>query len=1002
MKKLCVFLASVVFVGINFLQAQNVQITGTVTSAEDGEPLIGATIQAKGTGIGVATDFDGKYSISVPASATVLEFRSIGMKSQDVEIAGRTVINVVLEPDMEELEEVIVVGYGSAKKVGTVVGSVAKVGTEKIASRPQASVLEAIQGQVAGLQVFTSSGDPGEIQSIRLHGVGSLGASSTPLYVLDGIAVSATTFRSLNPNDIESVTVLKDASATSIYGSRAANGVIYITTKRGSSTRMQVNVRSQYGVSGMGFTRFYDNMMDSEQLIDFWKDTGIKTQAQIDNLMQSLENEGQLKADGSLYNTDWRKYNQPDNRATYQGDVSILGGSAGTQYHLSASIYNEEGSTPGSFFDRYTLASNIDSRVKDWLKVGANFRLSLSERMINDNWGNNYLAGGLSFLLQPFYSPYDQDGNEYDYIPGLGQYSQYYATQKRKSIYSYYGGIASGYVEIEPIKNLKIRTTPGIDALGISREAYRLPSYAGALGEGYLLNSTQEQYTATISNTIEYSFELNEKNDFVVLLGHEGIKSNTDFFYATSDMITDDRLMLLQNGDQSTYEIGTDGTAHAFLSFFARADYSFDRKYFFDASVRQDQSSRFGKNNRTANFWAVGAMWNMKNEDFLKDIENINQMNIKVSYGTQGNASIQDFESLAEIRSTVDYAHGDAWHVYDPGNPDLQWETQKKLTAGVTARFFNRLNAGVEFYRRTTANMLMTIPVVTTSGFDEAVINVGALQNQGVDVSLGIDILRGRDYFLGFNTVFNYNAEKITELFDGNQRWTIANTGVAWVVGKPVMFYYPLHAGINPDTGRGLWYLPDPDGDIDRVTRDPDRVTETFNEGDLLQNTGIRRYAPINGGFGLSGMWRGFGLNLDFAYSLGKYLISNDRYFSENPVKFGDYNTSIFVEDYWKEPGDKAEFPDWRQGLETQFDDRFIEDASFMRLKNLTLSYTLPENVIGRTNFIHGLRVYFTGRNVFTVVNKDFRGIDPEVDSNLTLGRVANTRQFVFGLDFTF
>jgi len=999
-KRLAIFLASMLFVGVQLLQAQTTRITGTITASEDGMPLPGVSIVVKGTTVGGASDVNGKYDLNVPANAEVLTISFIGYVTQDVAIAGRTIIDVVMESESKQIEEVVVVGYGSAKKVGTVVGSVAKVGGEKIASKPQATVLEAMQGKVAGLQVYSSSGNPGEIQSVRLHGIGSLGATSTPLYILDGIAVSDVTFRSINPNDIESINVLKDASSTSIYGSRAANGVIYITTKRGSSSKSQINVRAQYGVSSLANTDFYDKMMGTQQLWDFWLATGIRTQAQIDALKAQLTAIGQVEADGSYHSTNWNAYLQPNNRPTFQGDISFSGGANSTQYYISASMYDEEGTAPGAYFKRYTLSSNLDSRVNNWLKIGANFRVSLSERMTNSNFGTNALAGGLAFLRQPYYSPYDSDGNEYDWVPGGNFANPSYLIENTPDVYTNYGGILNGYLEIEPIKNLKIKMTPGLDALGIANDWSRNPSYLGALNNGFVGKSTTRQFTATITNTIEYAYEINEKNNITVLVGQEGVKNDYNYYYARSGGLTDDRLMHLNNGLQSTFEMSSNTTASNFLSFFGRADYSLDKKYFFDASIRQDQSSRFGKNFKKATFWSAGAMWSLKSEAFLKDLTFINQLNLKVSYGTQGNSDIEDFLALATVSSTTDYASASSMGVGAAGNPDLTWEKQKKLTIGVTSRFLDRISFNIEYYKRITEAMLMDVPYPATTGYTVNTKNVGTLENNGVDISLNIDILKGQDYYLGFNTAFNYNTEKITELFDGKDRWTIANTGVAYVVGKPIMYYYPIYAGVDPADGRMQWYIPG--ADIDVTTKDPNSVTKTFNASALQQNTGIRRYAPINGGFGLSGSWKGIGLTADFAYVLGKNLISNDRYFSENPRQFAGYNTSSNVADYWKQPGDVKEYPQWTAGTVMQFDTHLIENASFCRLKNLTISYTFPKNLLEKTKFVQGFRAYVTGRNLLTFTNKDFRGIDPEVDSNLTLGRVGNSKQFVFGFDLTF
>jgi len=996
MKKLMLLFALFVLLGAQ-INAQTT-ISGTVTGTEDGAPIPGVTVRAKGfTEVGTITASDGKYSITVPTGATTLIFSFVGMKVLELPISG-TVVNAVLESEDVEVKEIVVVGYGSAKKVGTVVGSVSQVTSSKLEAKPQANVLEAIQGKVPGLQVYTSSGDPGALQTLRLHGIGSLGASTTPLYILDGIAVSDVTFRSINPNDIESISVLKDASSTSIYGSRAANGVIYVTTKHGSSVKSTITVRGQKGVSSLANTDFYDKMMNTDQLFAFWLETGIRTQAQIDAIKANLHAIGQVQGDGSYNSTKWNSYIQPNNRPMFQADIALSGGANTTRYYISGSIYDEAGTAPGTSFKRYGLASSVDSRVNNWLKVGANLRLSLSKRLVNTNFATNALAGGLSFLRQPYYSPYDSTGKELDWIPGGNFATPNYLMKMTTDLYNNYGGIINTYFEIEPIKNLKIKSVPGLDALGVVRNYMRNASYLGAVANGQLGKYVTQQVTATITNTIEYIYNISDKQNLTLLVGHEGIKN--DYKYSTSYTtgLKDDRLMQFDNGLQTTFAMTSTSTTSTFLSFFGRAEYSYDSRFFVDASLRNDKSSRFGKANRSANFWSGGFMWNLKNEAFLKTVSLINVLNFKISYGTQGNASIGDYDALATVVSTTNYSTASAWGNGNSGNPDLAWETQKKLTVGINTRLIDRVDLSVEVYNRATENMLMSVPVPATTGYTTVLKNVGTLTNKGVDISLNIDILKGKDYYVGFNTTFNYNSEKVTELFDGRNRWEVANTGVAYVVGKPVMYYYPIFAGINPANGRQQWYVPGTDKDV--TTKDA--VTEVFNASALTQNTGTRRYAPTSGGFGFSASWKGISLNADFAYVLGKNLISNDRYFSENPFNFAGYNASSNVLEYWKIAGDVVEYPDWKQGQIMQFDTHLIENASFCRLKNLTLSYTIPQVIIQKLKYVQGVKAYITGRNLWTLVNKDFEGIDPEVDSNLTLGRIGNSKQFVFGFELTF
>lgn len=983
-------LLACLFVGIGLATAQVQKVTGLVISEEDGQPVVGASVLVKGTNQGTITGVDGRFVIpNVSSTAKTLIISYIGMQTQEVTIKSN--VRVVLKSDAEILDEVVIVGYGSARKVGTTVGSISTVSAKKLESRPSASALDALQGQVAGLQVYTSDGTVGQVQSIRLHGLGSLGASSAPLYVIDGLPSDSRAILAMNPNDIESITVLKDASATSIYGSRAANGVIYVTTKRGAyQNDASITVRGQYGISTLANSNFYENMMSSDQLTNLWLDMGAVS-------------EDWIKANyydkGYNANTKWYKYFQNLNNPQYQSDIAIQGGGEKVSYYISASQFHEEGSSPGNYFDRYSARSNIDARPKSWLKTGLNLNLSLDKRQSNSNWGTNSTSGGLSYLLSPLYSPYDKDGNKYeDYIPGLNRYNPNYAIDKNPDEYTRYGVIANAFVEIEPIKNLKIRSRFGTD-MGITRDDWESkPSYIPNKGIGTVGKSSALDRTSTITNSIEYRFNINDIHQFTVLAAQEGTENYYEYFYGRSQKQTDDRLMHLNNGEQPTYKMSSEDTTSKFLSFFGRLDYSLYERYIFDASIRNDECTRFGRDNRSATFFSFGGMWKMKKEAFLEDVKWLSNLDLKVSYGTQGNAAIGDYASMDLVGAVTDYDTAPSWGTTQPGNSKLSWETQSKLTIGVNTRLFDRLNFGIEYYVRKTSDMLMDVPYPYTSGFDEITRNVGSLENSGIDINASFDVLSAKDYYLTINANFNYNKQKITKLFDGKQRWDIANTGVTYVVGDAVSFYYPIYAGVNPANGAQQWYLP---GDnVDVTTKDPTRITENFNEDALIQNSGKKRYAPIAGGFSLTGGWKGLSLQADFSYVLGKYLINNDEFFYANPYQFFTYNGHKDILDYWKKEGDVTKYPAWGNGEVMHFDTHLLQNASFLRLKNLQIAYQLPKKWFANSNSLKGAKITLTGRNLFTVTK--YNGIDPEVDSNLTLGRVGNSKQYMVGLELNF
>ena len=978
-------LLMVLVVQISF--AQERVITGKVTGP-DGVPLPGVNVVVENTSTGTQTDFDGNYSIRALEGQTLV-FSYVGFANARRAIGEfASPVNVTMEIDAAALKEVVVVGYGTRDKTD-VVGSVSQINAEVLDEKPSANVLDAMQGKVPGLQIFSSSGEPSATPSIRLHGAGSLGAGSTPLILLDGFPIDSGTLVSINPEDIQDVTVLKDASATAIYGSRAANGVVFVTTKTGRKEKDPViNLSYQYGVSNLANTDPFTALMNTEQLTDFWIETGFRTQEQVDELLALYPND-----------TEWYKYYYKDDAPTSQVNISVSGGSEKTSYYLSGGYFSQEGLAYRSDFERYTLRSNIATEVNDWINVGLNLSMGYDERQTNP-YGSNSTNRGLAPLAQPFYSPIDPEtGERYQgVIPGWGRYDSNYLADKLPSK----GGNAqfnpSGYIQITPLEGLTLKTQAGLEAYDYRATSRRLPSFIGNLNFGSSTESFTRGVTQTITNTAEYAFKIGEANTFTALGGHEYIDFDYEFFNASSDGQTDDRLILLSQGPENR-DVSQSKSEYVFESYFGRLSYDFAKKYYVDFTLRQDGSSRFGEDNKYADFWAVGGMWKMKKEGFLQDTDWINELTLRGSYGTSGNADIGNYNSLALV-GTTQYAGETGWNLSTPGNPSLSWETQKKTTVGVNLTLFNRIRLDAEYYNRVTEDMLIDVPYPYTSGFSDVTTNVGSLKNSGVDVALNFDIFKNRDFYVTPYLNFNYNKNEVTELFQGKDYWIIPNTGVSWAVGQPVSFFYPVFAGINSETGAPEWFVPNADPDqIVNTNQDPNNVTSDFNTAALQQNTGIKRYPPWNGGFGLNSGYKGFYVNADFTFSSGKYLINNDRYFFENPNVFRGFNQNERVMDYWQQPGDETLFPAYEYQF-TQFDSRLIEDASFIRLKTLSVGYSLPASLLEELRILDGLKVYFVGRNLLTWT--DYLGPDPEVDSNLSLGANPNTKQLTFGVDLQF
>ena len=981
-RKLMLFL-SMLFISVGIVTAQT-QVRGVVVD-ETGEPVIGATIQVKGTSQGTITDFDGNFALSAPANATLV-FSYVGMNTQ--EMAATPNMRVVMESDAELLDEVVVTGYGTGRKISSTIGSVSRVTPKDIVDKPVANAFDALQGKVPGLQIFTSTGEPSEVSSMRLHGSGSLGASSTPLFILDGVPVQSSTIRGLNPKDFESIQVLKDAAATSIYGARAANGVVYITTKRGKvADHATVTISGQYGVSSLANTDYYDSFMNSEELFSFWQGVGYRSEAQINDLRTKYP-----------HDTKWYKFYHKDDAPTYQSDISINGGAGRTNYFVSLGLMSQDGLRYRSKYERYNLRTNLNTEVNSWMKMGLNFSVSLDEYQSNPyDW--NSTNGGLAMLTQPYFSPYDEDGNEYpDIMPGVNRYNPKYLADKMPDPTKNVFLTTTGFVEFTPLKDLTLRTQAGLEGMD-SRNSYaRLPSYKGSLNDGQVYESFARRANITVTNTAEYKYSIDDTHSFIGLLGHEYVDYDHESFSAQANGFTDDRLILLSAGTKDKVVTGGKNQ-YAFLSYFGRLEYDYQEKYFLNFSLRNDESSRFGADNRAATFWATGAMWQAKKEDFLKDVNWLDALTLKFSIGTSGNAEIGNYSSYALVGGAGQYNSGTAWGISAPGNPQLTWEDQTKTTFGVKFDMFKRVRADIEVYNRITSNMLVIVHYPYTSGFEDITENVGKLKNSGVDFRLDVDVWKDRkgNSITPYLT-FNYNKEEVLELFQDKEYWVIPNTGVAWAVGQARSFFYPIFKGVNTETCAPEWFLPGEN--IVENHEDPSKVSSNFNAAALEQSTGINRYAPINGGFGLSANYNGLYLQADFAFALGKYLISNDAYFFENPNGFPGYNQRKVVNDYWKKPGDVARFPDYDKYLFTQFDSRLIENASFMRMKNLTLGYVVPKSILNKTNFFTGAKIFLTGRNLLTVTN--YSGVDPEVDSNLTLGVNPNTKQYSVGVEFSF
>lgn len=1036
--RITLFLLSL-FVGLGWASAQNRTVTGVVTSSEDKLPIIQANVVVVGnTSIGVATDFEGRFKIQVPASAKQLRFTYIGMKELVLNI--EPVMNVVMHPDTDMLDAVVVIGYGSGQKLGTVTGSVARVSGEKLENKPVANVMDALQGQVSGMNVSTGSGDPNAIASVTIHGNASLGASSAPLYIVDGVQTAASLVQSMNPNDFESYTVLKDASSTSIYGSRAANGVIVITTKKGKKNQDgRIVVNAMYGVARLLNKHPKAQMMTGQELVDY--QIANTPEKDLNLFLNRLENSAfdgivDRKAQKAYVGRDydWLDVHLGKLAPIYQADMSISGGSDNISYYISGGYLSQEAITRStSYFNKLNLRSNIDARVKEWMKIGVNLSGGVTNRYSSRGFGKAYVNAG-SFggvVTPPYYSPYkkikDENGNEvyskeynditnfvFNYpalVAGRVYMPEFENKFSNRSNVDFRLG-ASGYAQFTPIKGLTLKSQLGVEYSTTNFTWRGFPDHPEASGLGDVSREYAQNHILTWTNTAEYKWRPADDHDLTFLAGHEYVASHSEGFDAYSRGQVSRDYMFIQMGQKGDYlTIPKESMSdYAYLSFFGRVNYSYSNWISADATVRHDRSSRFGKNHQGGTFFSLGGLFNIKNL-YLKDHELISTLALKANYGTQGNSGIPLYAHEA-LTGTIYYTDRLAFGVTTIGNPNLKWETQGMANVGVDFGFWgDHLLAGINYYNRKTYDMLMDVPLPYSTGYSSRYENVGQMTNQGLDIDLTYTFLDTKDWNAYVRTSFTYNWNRVdklhTDLAD-KEGWKSGR--VYYKTGKPRVLNIPEFAGYDCD-GNQMWYVPEKrnaDGTVKEGTgvnpKTGDRYVTTKYSADLEKGLEYALIdAPFFGGLSLGATWKNqISLVLDFTYQAGAYCLNNDRFFYESNVRgFMLPNKSKKLLDAWT-PTNTANARANKFNDALQTDDRLLEKTDYFRLKNLTLSYMFPKSLFENTKVIHGAKVYFTGSNLFTIMHKSYNGFDPESSFAVSMNRFPATMQFVGGVQLTF
>lgn len=983
------------FLSIGMAMAQT-HVSGIVTSSEDGEPVIGATVKVVGSQTaGTVTDIEGRFSLSVSKPGVELEFSSIGLVSKRVKASEN--MTVVLQVDSHTLEQVVITGYGSAKKLGSVVGSIASVDKKKLESIVTPNFTDALAGQVSGLSVLSGAGDPSQSATIRLRGINSIQSSSQPLFILDGAPIDAAFYATLNPADIESITVLKDAASTAIYGARAANGVIVLTSKQGKySEQVSLSVRAQYGIAGP--TSDGVEMMNSKQYVKFR-----------DLIGQPVSDEVRTLVDKYNINTNWRDEMIDNAAPTLDVNATMQGGGQTVNYYISFNHHKQDGLIEMSKMHRNTLNARINARLNRFFKIGFTTNLGVQRYSQNAEWGASgiYSANPLVFARQamPFDTPYqytiDENGKMIKGDRAIGlKYSGLVMPWWYNSHRNYYRNKLTLNTSVTetftPLEGLTFQALQSINGLESMNHGSYSPydAFVDGMGnkidamKGSVSASTSRYYQFTLSHTAEWRKQFGD-HYVGILLGEETRIERSRGLSAYSEGQTDSRLLLLPHGTTVTPgDLGDSFGEEVANSLFANAEYNYKEKYYVTGSIRRDGSSKFAPGHRWGTFWSAGAKWDLKKEDFLKDVEWLNDLSLSVNYGTTGNDSgTGSYSYLGSYGVGGLYNGESSLGIASMSNPDLTWETTAKWNVGLNFSIFDRAHFQVDFYRNKSTDMLMSIPYSMTTGFSSGIGNVAAMTNTGVEANVDVDILKTKDFYWSFKANVGYNKNEITELFQGRDEYVLASTGLKIAVGHAYgEFYQVRFAGVDPMTGAPLYY--DKDGN----------KTKKFNEERDAVFLGKKRYAPWTGGFGTNFRYKNVSLIADFAWVAGKYMLINDDYFIANPQLATGWNQRVEMLNIWTTPGQITDIPGAK--YDVQFTDQMLQNASFLRMKTLSIQYEFPKKWMQATRYIKGVKVFGIARNLFTIT--PFEGYDPEPDQNLVQFNYPNTRQFVFGAEISF
>jgi len=963
--------------------AQNKTVTGKVTDVQNGIALSGVTLSLNGKALGV-TDADGTFSISVPNAAKRVVASYVGYDNMELSVTGQTMNFRMISGD-KSLNEVVVTGYQTIQK-RQVTGSIAVVKGETFKNTPIGSFDQMLQGQAAGALIQANSGQPGAAARVLIRGVGSVNGTTEPLYILDGIQISATNFASINPNDFESISVLKDASTTAQYGSRGANGVIVITTKQGKAGKTKFDYNGQYGESRFPVNKLA--VMNTDQKLDYeiargnpygWSDTDLDSLRKI--------------------NTNWQDLISQVG-VTNNHQLSASGGNDKTRFFISGGLFDQTGTVQRTSLERYNLRANIDHSVNQNLKFGLNSYAGWSSYQ-NTTEGNAGIASPLNAIR--WANPYEQPLTTV-FNPATLLYSQFVSGQPNpyQDINETNRGtkelkiIASTYVEAKLpfiLKGLSFRTQWGVDYENwdqtnlFTRFSNVGIGTTGNQGRFDKQSRTLTRYTGTTS--LNYAKKVGDHN-FSVGVYNEFVNRSLSGFGFSSYGLTGN----LQNGGGITNGslafipgVNENRTENAIISYFGLGSYSFKDKYFLNTSLRRDGSSRFGSAKRFATFYSVGAGWVISDEKFFRNVRFIDNLKLSSSYGTVGNQEgIGDFASREILRPRT-YLGVNGPGLFQLPNQELTWEERQKFNIGINLAILkNRVTFGVDYYNDITNRLFLDNQLSRTTGFTQLNTNIGKVRNRGFEFTLTTENIKTNNFRWTTNINFTINRNELLELTPTTPPIGVVSGTTIQRIGYPLNSNFLVkYSGVNPNNGNAIYQR------LNGVS------TELYDDVNDRQIFGTRD-APFFGGFTNKLSYKNFDFSFFFSYVFGNLVFNNDRTNVEDPSYFGD-NMSVALAKEWRKAGDIATIPRSSQRMRTATT-RFLEDGSFLRLRNVQLAYSLPANVV-KSIKLTNVRFFVMGENLWT--GTKFLGFDPELSNGtLTGAQYPALRTITAGLTLGF